>query len=251
VRDEAGRTVGYISNAFDRTELMALQARVADSEALASIGEMAAVVAHEIRNPLGSIVMAATELAKGDLPEDDRAVVMRVLRHESRRLNESLTNLLAFARPRELKLARADLNELVDEVARAVEANPELAAGVSIVAEPLRDLNPFPMDVDQIRQVLWNLVLNAIQALEGKGRVSIRTGRGEGGVYLEVADTGPGIPAQVRASLFKPFQTTKQKGTGLGLAVADRVVKAHGGRIDVETGPKGTTFTVRLPVSGR
>ncbi|MDE2237659.1 MAG: PAS domain S-box protein, partial [Elusimicrobia bacterium] len=226
VRDGAGEIVGYISNAVDMTEHLALQARVADSEALASLGEMAAVVAHEIRNPLSSIVMAAKELASGsELNAEDRDVVMRVLRHESQRLNEALTNFLSFARPRELKLARSDLNGLIEETARMIESNAELKASTQIVLSLSKELKPFPMDADQLRQVVWNLMINALQALAGGGKLSVRTGRSGGRAFFEVEDTGPGIPEAMRASMFKPFQTTKQQGTGLGLAIAERIVK--------------------------
>jgi PAS domain S-box-containing protein len=250
VRDASGEVIGYISNAVDMTEHMALQARVADSEALASVGEMAAVVAHEIRNPLSSIVMAAKELASDEVSADDRQVVMRVLRSESQRLNEALTNFLAFARPRELKLERADLNGLIDEVVLMVQSNPDLSGGVTITRSLSKAIKPLPMDSDQIRQVVWNLVINALQALEGKGKLSVKTGRREGRAFFEVADSGPGIPESARANLFKPFQTTKQKGTGLGLAISDRIIKAHGGSIDLKTGKGGTTFTILLPSSG-
>ena len=251
VRDPASGIAGYISNAIDMAEHMALRARVADSEALASVGEMAAVVAHEIRNPLGSIVMAAKELASGELNKDDCEMVTRVLRHESERLNEALTNFLAFARPRELKLARFDLNGLVAEVLRAIAANPELSGGVEIRNALSDDLKPVQIDADQLRQVVWNLLINALQAMAGKGRLTVSTGRRADRAFFSVKDTGPGILPEARAKLFKPFQTTKQKGTGLGLAVADRVVKAHGGEIAVESGSGGTTFTVLLPSPGR
>ena len=250
VRDARGETVGYISNAADMTAHMALQARVADSEALASVGEMAAVMAHEIRNPLGSIVMAAKELAGGQLSADDREVVMNILRHESARLNDVLTNFLAFTRPRELKLARADLNALIDEVARAVQSNPDLAGQVRIKLSLAKELKPFLLDCDQVRQIIWNMMINALQALEGAGRVELRTGQRGGHAFFEVSDTGPGIPPAAMATLFKPFQTTKPRGTGLGLAVADRIVKAHGGVIEIKTGSSGTTFSVLLPSSG-
>jgi PAS domain S-box-containing protein len=250
VRDAAGRAIGYVSNAADMTERLELQARVADSEALASVGEMAAVVAHEIRNPLSSIVMAAKELAAGELGEEDRGTVLRVLRSESQRLNEALTNFLAFARPRPLRLERADLNALIDEVVRMVQADRELSGGVAVSLELSAALQPVQMDADQIRQVVWNLVINALQALGGKGELRVRTGRCGGHAFFEVADTGPGIPAAALKGLFKPFQTTKQKGTGLGLAIAARVAKAHGGTIAVETGERGTTFEVVLPSSG-
>jgi PAS domain S-box-containing protein len=250
VHDARGEIVGYISNAADMSEHMALQARVADSEALASIGEMAAVVAHEIRNPLGSIVMAAKELAHGQLSPQDREVVMNILRNESARLNESLTNFLAFARPRELKLARTGLNALIDEVARAVQSNPELMGDVRLSLSLSPALKPFPLDPDQIRQIIWNMVINALQAMGGQGTLTLKTGQRSGHAYFSIGDTGPGITEKAMATLFKPFQTTKQQGTGLGLAVADRIVKAHGGSIDVKTGGTGTTFTVSLPPSG-
>jgi PAS domain S-box-containing protein len=250
VRDDAGSVMGYISNGVDLTELKALEERVAQSEALATIGEMAAVVAHEIRNPLGSIVMAAQQLTDESLPREDRDTVIGVLRQESKRLNETLTNFLAYSRPRTLKRDRNDLNALLKEVAQLAFANKELTGGARLSLALGRGLEPFPFDADQVRQVVWNIVLNAIQALGGEGSVTVRSGMSDGCAWLSVADTGPGIPESMRADLFKPFRTTKQQGTGLGLAIAERIVKAHGGRIEIETRlGHGTTFTVRLPQS--
>lgn len=250
VRDASGEIVGYISNAVDMSEQVALQARVADSEALAQIGEMAAVVAHEIRNPLSSIVMAAKQLAAGALSADDRELVMQVLRSESQRLNEALTNFLSYARPRELKLKPWDLNSVVEEVIRMVQGNPELTGRVSVGLTLDEELKAFPIDPDQIRQVVWNIAINALQAMGGAGKLEASTGRAERQAFLRVTDTGPGIPQSALPGIFKPFQTTKQQGTGLGLAIADRIIKAHGGRIQVETGRSGTAFTIYLPYSG-
>mgnify|MGYP001607989270 CR=1 FL=1 len=248
VRDEAGKIFGYISNGVDLTELKALEERVAHSEALATIGEMAAVVAHEIRNPLGSIVMAAQQLADESLAPEDRETVTGVLRHESSRLNEALTNFLSYARPRTLNRAEHDLNALLREIAETAFANKDLVRDARLSLALDVKLAPFPFDSDQIRQVVWNMVLNAIQALEGKRTVSIRSGRSEGAAWFSITDTGRGIPESIRAELFKPFRTTKQQGTGLGLAIADRIVKAHGGRIEIETRlGHGTTMTVALP----
>ena len=247
VRDDAGEIIGYMSNAVDMTEQVALQARVADSEALATIGEMAAVVAHEIRNPLGSVVMAAKQLAGEPLSAQDRETVLKVLRAESQRLSETLTNFLAFARPHEIRFQRASLNSLVEEVCRAVRSNPALVKAIKVEAALTRGLAPFPMDPDQVRQVIWNIVINAIQAMEGKGVLSVETGREGRQAFLRVKDTGPGIPPSALASIFKPFHTTKQQGTGLGLAIAERIVKAHGGRIEVESRGQGAAFTVHLP----
>jgi PAS domain S-box-containing protein len=248
VRNDDATILGYISNGVDLTEQKALEERVAHAEALAVIGEMAAVVAHEIRNPLGSIVMAAQQLADESLPREDRETVTRVLRHESKRLNESLSNFLSYARPRPLNRGQNDLNALLKEVAQMAFANKDLTGGARLSLALGRDLEPFPFDADQVRQVVWNMLLNAIQALGGKGTVTVRSGKGEGSAWFSVADTGSGISDSVRADLFKPFRTTKQQGTGLGLAIAERIVKAHSGRIEIETRiDRGTTFTVRLP----
>jgi PAS domain S-box-containing protein len=248
VRDEKGVIMGYISNGVDISEQKALEERVAQSEALATIGEMAAVVAHEIRNPLGSIVMAAQQLADEGLSREDKDTVTRVLRTESKRLNESLSNFLAYARPRALKRGQNDLNALLKEIAEMAFANKELTGGVRLSLSLGRALAPFPFDADQIRQVVWNMLLNAIQVLGGKGTFTVRSGKGDGIAWFSISDTGPGIPESIRLDLFKPFRTTKQQGTGLGLAIADRIIKSHGGTIGVSTrADYGTTFTVTLP----
>ena len=248
VRDEKGAIVGYISNALDVGELRRLQERVAQSEALAQLGQMAAVVAHEIRNPLGSIVMAARQLASGTLPEADRDLVLNILKDESQRLNETLTNFLSYARPRPLKLVRADLNALVSEVAKIVAAGGATKTELEVSLDP--GLAPFRFDPDQIRQVAWNIALNAVQAVEGEGRVRVSTGRREGCAVLRIEDDGPGIAASAREELFQPFKTTKTHGTGLGLAIADRIVRAHGGRFEVDSeAGRGAAFTVLLPTA--
>lgn len=248
VRDDDGAILGYISNAMDVGELRHLRERVAQSEALAQLGQMAAVVAHEIRNPLGSIVLAARQLAGGELASDDRDLVHRILRDESQRLSETLTNFLSYARPRPLKLERADVNALVADVARIVAGDG--ASGAKVTTRLDKGLAPFRFDPDQVRQVLWNITLNAAQAAGPRGSVRLSTGRAEGFALLRVSDDGPGISREAREGLFQPFRTTKSHGTGLGLAIADRIARAHGGRIEARDGKaKGAEFTVYLPTA--
>ena len=236
------------SNGIDLTDKKVLEERVALSEALATIGEMAAVVAHEIRNPLGSIVMAAQQLADETLSAEDKSTVTRVLRTESKRLNEALTNFLVYARPRPLNRRVNDLNALLKEIAEMAFVNKDLTHDTRLVLAFDEGLESFAFDADHIRQVVWNMILNAIQALGGKGTLTVRSGKTGGEAWFSVGDTGPGIPESIRPTLFKPFHTTKQQGTGLGLAIAERIVKAHGGRVEVETRlGRGTTFTVTLP----
>ena len=208
---------------------------------------MAAVVAHEIRNPLGSITMAARQLANEHLPREDRELVLQILRDEGRRLNETLTNFLAYARPRGLRLGRADFNALVGDVARIVaEGQPDVRIETSLDSA----LAPFQIDSDQVRQIVWNLALNAAQAVAGRGRVRLSTGRVEGFARLCVEDDGPGVAESARDELFQPFKTTKSQGTGLGLAIADRIARAHGGRIEAGASDMGgAAFTLLLPTA--
>jgi len=248
VRDSRGDIIGYMSNAVNLSERVALQERVAQAEALAALGEMATVLAHEIRNPLGSIVMAAKQISSDGLDHNDRALALRVLREESRRLNETLTNFLSFARPRGVKLSRGNLNAIITETCGIIRSNPDLAKDIRVRVDCDPRLKSFLMDVDQIRQVVWNLVLNGVQAMDGRGQLTVTTGRRDSLAFFKVADTGPGIPKPALAEIFKPFHTTKKQGTGLGLPIADRIVKSHGGRIEVKSAVgQGSAFTILLP----
>ncbi|TBR17774.1 PAS domain-containing sensor histidine kinase [bacterium] len=250
VRDAADRIVGFVSSAFDMTEIESLNRRLSKSESLAAVGAMAAVLAHEIRNPLGSLVTAAASLGRPDLPPDDRGALTNVLRTESRRLSDTLTQFLQYARPREPKLELADLAAVLTEVAALLRSDKGALGKVRLTLKADAALKPFPFDADQVRQVLLNIILNALQALAGKGRVALSAEVRDGHAAVVIADDGPGIPREVQKRLFEPFHTTKERGTGLGLAVAERVVSAHGGRILVETDlGRGTAFTVLLPLS--
>lgn len=248
VRDPLDRIVGFVSSAFDLSEIEALHRRLAKSESLAAVGTMAAVLAHEIRNPLGSIVTAAASITRPDLPDEDRSTLTSVLRQESRRLSDTLTQFLQYAKPREPRMAESDLNALVTDVAAMLRSDKSTLGKVRLTVRTAKNLPPFLFDSDQLRQALLNLALNSLQALEGKGRLTFTVERRELQVALSVADDGPGIPPDVQARLFEPFHTTKEKGTGLGLAVAERAVASHGGQIliDSEVG-SGAVFTILLP----
>jgi PAS domain S-box-containing protein len=249
VKNSAGETIGYISNGVDLSKLMTLQTRLADSEALAAVGEMAAAVAHEIRNPLGSIVMAARQLIEEKLDAEDRLLVLQVLRNESLRVNETLTNFLTYARPRELHRRREDVKTIVKEVLRMIIANKKLIGRIKTNVYLDEKYKPFLLDPDLIRQVVWNIMLNAVQALEGKGTLTVKTGRENGQAYIQIKDNGPGIPPDKIKDIFKAFHTTKPQGTGLGLAIAERIVRSHGGRIETQSRGRGASFTIYLPMN--
>lgn len=234
----------------DITERQELQRRIAQNEALAAVGSMAAVMAHEIRNPLGSIVMAAKSLGREDLSPADRKMVGAVLSEESQRLSRTLQDFLQYARPREPKRDLADFNKTVTEIIHALKSDAGLVSQVELDISLDKNLSPFPHDSDQLRQVLWNLILNAIQAMDGKGLLKIRTEAKGAQAFFCIIDSGPGLSAQAIEKIFDPFYTTKKKGTGLGLAIARRIIKAHQGDITAENDSKaGARFSIVLPTS--
>lgn len=236
----------------DLTERRLMERKLAHSQTLAAVGGMAAAMAHEIRNPLGSITMGAKALVRGGLGPEDLQQVMSVLVAESQRLNRTLDHFLQFSRPREPKPALGDLNALVHEVLAAVKAD-ERVAGRARVREKLdRKLPRLAFDADLLRQVLWNLIRNGFQALEGKGLLEVETERRPSEAVIHVSDTGPGISEEQLPKLFSPFHTTKAKGTGLGLSISRNIVFAHGGEIKVESTPgRGSRFSVALPLPRR
>ncbi len=232
----------------DLTELRAMEESVQRSKRLADLGQVAAGLAHELRNPLASI-SGCVELLRGasGLSDEDKRVLGIVLR-ETGRLDALLTRFLEFTRPAPPQRRRVDLSAVAGETLDVFARDPA-ANGVEI--ERSLALAPVACDPDQLRQVLWNLLANAAQAMResGKGR-RIRVAcepLAAGGASVTVEDEGPGIPADAAARIFTPFFTTKANGTGLGLAVVQRIADAHGGSVSVETPPGGgARFTVRL-----
>jgi len=237
----------------DLTELRAMEDRVARSERLADLGQLSAGLAHELRNPLASMMGSVELLGAAALGEDDRRL-LEIVQREGGRLAHLLTEFLAFARPSPARREAVDLASIAAETLEAFSHDPA-AAGLKLE----RELRPAPVrcDPDQLRQVLWNLLVNAAQALSNGGpgqpsgtiRLACLPGA-SGGARLTVADDGPGMVPEVRARLFTPFFTTKPGGTGLGLATVHRVLEAHGGGVTVESEPgQGTRFTIHLPAA--
>ncbi|NTX67611.1 GAF domain-containing protein [Myxococcus sp. CA051A] len=233
-----------------------LYEKIRERDRLAALGEMAAGLAHEIRNPLGAIKGAAQCLDPMRLPGED-GEFLEVIVEEVNRLNGVVTAFLDYARPMKQSFGPTDLNEVVTRTMRLIQndvpANVQLAVELDLLL-PRAD-----GDAEQLKQVLINLVQNAVQALDTReGRITVRTEKPErfgefrnaGGEVLEVrvSDNGPGIPSDQQPHIFVPFFTTKQKGTGLGLAICQRIVKNHGGSISVQSkASEGTTFIIRLP----
>jgi len=243
-----------LSMAFNRMveSLAASRERLVRSERAAAVGTVAAGVAHEIRNPLTSvrlnIQMLRESLERGaPFSEKDREA-LGVLLGEIDRIEIAIDELLTFARPSPPELAPVDIRELIEATTGLFERQIR-HAGVELEREIEPGLPAVGADARKLRQVLVNLILNALGAMPGGGRLTIRVARsGDAArIVLEVADTGGGIPDEIAARVFEPFVTTKPGGSGLGLAVTKQIVEAHNGEIDFRTGASGTTFRVSLP----
>jgi signal transduction histidine kinase len=234
-----------------------LYERMKERDRLAALGEMAAGLAHEIRNPLGAIKAAAQYLetppAESDVPKEFLGIIVE----ETNRLNRVVSSFLDYARPYKGNPVPTDVRGVAERTLQVMQ--PSLGAGVDLVTEFQENLPFVRIDPEQLRQVIMNLVQNAVQAMESKGRLTVSTGlratpiRSDPGepasfVEMRVTDTGPGIAQKAMGKLFIPFFTTKDRGTGLGLAICQRIVQTAGGAIEVRTlGGEGTTFTVLLP----
>src|SRR5579863_2545800 len=217
------------------------------AEHLATLGELAAGLAHEIRNPLAGIA-GVIEIIGRDLPETSPArAVVKDVRLEIGRISRTLTDLLETARPRRPQVRRSNLNTTVEH-AVMLARQQVLSRPIKIELEKSPDLPEVDHDSDQVHQVLLNLLLNAVQAMEGPGIVRVEIGSRDNFASVAVSDTGRGISAQNLPNIFRPFYTTNGDGTGLRLSLAHRIVEDHHGRVEVSSVVgKGSTFTVLLP----
>jgi signal transduction histidine kinase len=228
-----------------------LHARLREAERLATAGELAAGMAHEIRNPLAAILNATALLTdETGLTPEERASTLAALRTEARRLNRILSDFLQFARPQEARRAPGDIREVVQHVSSLIREDRSRAPRVDIRVAVDPAVPRFAFDRDQVIQVLWNVALNAVEAMNGRGRLSLEVNRRNGDVALSVSDTGAGIAAENLPRVFEPFYTGKPKGSGLGLTIAERIVGAHGGRIEIDSElGRGTRVTLLFPLA--
>ncbi len=219
------------------------------AERLSAVGQLSANLAHEIRNPLASIGGAAELLQTGGLDRAETEEFLEIIRKESKRLGRLLTDLLDYARPKPPEFGLVSVDSLAGPTAGLLSV-VAAKSNVTLTVEPAPDLPPLRCDPGQIKQVLVNLVMNAIQAMPGGGEVRVSARREGGRVAIEVRDQGEGIAAKDLGKIFSPFYTTKKAGTGLGLAVAQQIAIGHGGEMRVEANsPRGAVFTVLLPAA--
>jgi two-component system sensor kinase FixL len=236
----------FIGIIHDLTERVAIETRLREQSALTKLGEMAAVVAHEVKNPLAG-VRGAIQVISGRLPAGSRDVqVMKDIIARLDALNELMKDLLLFARPPQPKLAPVHLVPLLKMVADLVRQDPALKdLAINVAGSSPSVLG----DAELLKIVTQNLLLNSAHAMDGRGAVEINVSADATGCNIAVSDSGPGIPSEVQEKLFTPFFTTKSRGTGLGLSTAKRLIEAHGGTITIACPPGGgTTVVLRLPL---
>jgi PAS domain S-box-containing protein len=243
--DESGKPEKYIAIRADVTARKTAEQKVIEHGALARLGEMAAVVAHEVKNPLAGIG-GALQIIGSRLPEgvEDREIINDILKRIAS-LDVMVRDLLVFARPRALKVEAVNLLALLKDTGTLLVKNPDF---IQIRVEVVGDALKCEGDVDQLRQVFLNLMMNAAQSMGGKGQIDVVATHAHDRCTIEIRDHGPGISPEVRDRLFQPFVTTKHRGSGLGLAIAKRVIESHGGKIALENRPQGgSVVRINLP----
>jgi two-component system sensor histidine kinase HydH len=248
--DEGGRYLGSILLFKDLSEIRTLRNEIARNQRLATVGRLAAGVAHEIRNPLSSIKGFATYFRERFRENDQDARTASILIQEVDRLNRVVGQLLEFSRPVDILPRPVRPERLIADIAKLVEPQAR-AKGVTIAVENPNDMPEVLLDADRLHQVLLNLFLNGIEAMDRGGVLTVQVAEAAEGRRLEirVSDTGSGIRPEDLPHIFEPYYTTKPGGTGLGLAIAHNIIEAMAGEIGAQSCPgTGTTFTLKIPV---
>ncbi len=247
---EDARTIEQQMRALEDSQRAALQ-----NEKLAAIGRLAAGIAHEVRNPLGVIRSSAAMVQESFAPGDEPWRACEFIREETVRLDALTSKLLDFARPRPLRLQNTSLEKAVLHALQL--AQPELESRrIQVSRLGIEEMPELEADPDLLAQLVLDLVVNAAEAAGDGGRLELRAQSLRGDLVLEVADSGPGVPVAAAEQIFEPFFTTKPRGTGLGLAMVARIVKAHAGSVEVAggrgagPGGAGACFRLILPMHG-
>lgn len=239
---------GFIFTFQDVTDIKGLERTAQMRQRLAAVGEMAAGIAHEIRNPLASM-SGAIQVLRGELPlSTEQAQLMDIVLRESDRLNGTIRSFLTYARPSPVAVARIDVRRAVEDTAKLLRTSPELSEHHHVALTVPETPVWLDADENQLKQIMWNLATNGLKAMPRGGRLELFAGVDEASVWIGVRDEGTGIPAEQVDSIFDPFRGSFGRGTGLGLAIVHRIVTDYNGRIDVEsTVGRGTTIVARFP----
>jgi PAS domain S-box-containing protein len=240
LKDSRGNNIGRLLVFTDLTELKAFQSQKDLRERLSTLGEMSAGIAHEMRNPL-AVISGYTKMLSRKADASMKPAV-EAIAGEVAVMDRIITDFLSFARPTDMVVSEVDLKELLEGCLGSLE---ERSGGIHISINA-GTLPRIKADEVLLRQACTNLLQNALESMPEGGELKI-TGFVDDHICISVADTGHGIPESIRDKIFLPFYTTKEKGTGLGLAIVHKIVVSHGGDVKVETGDKGTVFTIRFP----
>jgi signal transduction histidine kinase len=257
VRNDTGRVIGASMYFKDLTRVEQLEERERLRDRLAAVGEMAAAIAHEVKNPLAGIEVMAGLLRRKIAGLPDAQALLTDIISEAKMANAIVQEVLEFVRPIRLQVDHTAVPEAVQAAVQMAETKAR-RGNISVDVRVPRELPQIQADRYQLTQLFTNLLTNAYEAMEGRGQITIRaTGvalddgaEGRAAVLVEVADEGPGMSEELAERVFKPFFTTKPQGSGLGLAIVRKIVDAHDGSIDLQTAPgQGTTIRVTLPVT--
>jgi len=248
---------GLLFTFQDTTDIRRLERDARLRQRLAAIGEMAAGIAHEIRNPLASMSGSIQVLRQELSLSDEQAQLMDIVLRESERLNATISNFLAYARPQRFEIGPVDVARVLQDTALLLRNSAEVSSSHEVQTETHGEPVVCEADEGQVRQIVWNLAINGLRAMPDGGRLSLSAARearhggdgaGAADVVLRVRDEGVGIPADELDGLFQPFRGKFGRGSGLGLAIVHRIVNDYNGEIQVTSEPgAGTTVTVRLP----
>ncbi len=259
LKNEKKETTGVIGIFQDITRIKELEDEMKKKDRLAMVGEMAAGMAHEVRNPLASLI-GSMQLLREELKlNEENSHLLDIALRETDRLNLIITNFLTYTRPVPLNKRQCDIKELITDAITFLKKSKEYREDINIITEFTEGELTANVDSHQINQVLWNLSINALQAVNGNGEIKVSAKKLKKSLqpgehleeYVEIAfiDNGTGIAPEIRDKIFYPFFTTKESGSGLGLAIVQRVIEDHQGTIKVESKVgKGTRFTIYLPV---
>ncbi len=262
VRNDQDETIGAVMFFKDLTQVEQLEERERLRDRLASLGEMAAGIAHELKNPLAGIEVMAGLLRRQVPDSKDAQSLLADIISEAKLANAIVVEMLEFVRPIRLQVERTDLTDVLHQAVTLAETKAT-RGDISVTVELAPELPTIEGDAHQLCQVFTNLLTNAFEALDGRGSVSITATVGLMDaafaqearapiptVVIEIVDNGPGVPAELTDKIFNPFFTTKPQGSGLGLAIVRKIVDAHDGRIDVSNNPDaGTRFRITLPIT--
>jgi signal transduction histidine kinase len=261
VRDDRGEAIGAVMFFKDLTQVEQLEERERLRDRLASLGEMAAGIAHELKNPLAGIEVMAGLLRRQVPDSKDAQSLLADIMSEAKLANAIVVEMLEFVRPIRLQVERTDVADVLHQAINLAEGKAR-RGDISVTLALAADLPEIEGDRHQLCQVFTNLLTNAFEALDGHGAVTITAAVAPieadpavahaptPTVVVEVADNGPGVPAELTDRIFNPFFTSKPQGTGLGLAIVSKIVDAHDGRIDVSSSPEaGTRFRITVPIT--